>query len=376
MFALPKWLTDIKKLFATADGKVLGRAAGAWGFTPASQTAAAGSIPVTANTTGDLPLINGAALLWGDGTARIAGDGETDLITLTGSLGIGTTPVNKLDIEGAIAIGAAYSGTRTAPTNGMIVEGRAIFGGYADDAVSQVQVNGVQYINGRLSVNVVGNTTHAIAVSQGDVSLFKGTNTAASASTAGAGFQFYSDDGAAMAAGDRLGFLTFGGAKDNTHLMISGAVINGYAAENWTPTAQGTYISILTTSIGTTGAAKTAKLIVNADGTITVGDSALPASMKGGLHVKLGTDPTDSVENTFQLYGMDLVAGHTIPAFRTEAGHIVKLYSQALVSDAKIDYTTGDLDTEAEIISALNTTNGKINSILTILKNNGSMLTS
>lgn len=32
MFALPKWITDIKKLFGTADGKVLGRVDGAWAF--------------------------------------------------------------------------------------------------------------------------------------------------------------------------------------------------------------------------------------------------------------------------------------------------------------------------------------------------------
>jgi len=32
MFALPKWITDIKKLFGTADGKVLGRVNGAWEF--------------------------------------------------------------------------------------------------------------------------------------------------------------------------------------------------------------------------------------------------------------------------------------------------------------------------------------------------------
>ena len=32
MFALPKWITDIKKLFGTADGKVLGRVDGAWSF--------------------------------------------------------------------------------------------------------------------------------------------------------------------------------------------------------------------------------------------------------------------------------------------------------------------------------------------------------
>lgn len=32
MFALPKWMTDIKKLLGTADGKVLGRVDGAWAF--------------------------------------------------------------------------------------------------------------------------------------------------------------------------------------------------------------------------------------------------------------------------------------------------------------------------------------------------------
>lgn len=39
-------------------------------------------------------------------------------------IGIGTTnPQNKLDIEGAVSIGASYSGSSTAPSNGMIIEG-------------------------------------------------------------------------------------------------------------------------------------------------------------------------------------------------------------------------------------------------------------
>ena len=43
---------------------------------------------------------------------------------LTGYLGIGTTtPKNKLDVEGGAVIGATYSGTNTAPTNGLLVEG-------------------------------------------------------------------------------------------------------------------------------------------------------------------------------------------------------------------------------------------------------------
>lgn len=44
------------------------------------------------------------------------------------------------------------------------------------------------------------------------------------------------------------------------------------------------------------------------------------------------------------------------------------LSQQAHINDAKIDYTTGDLDTEAEIIDAVNATNGKINSILAALE--------
>jgi len=40
----------------------------------------------------------------------------------------------------------------------------------------------------------------------------------------------------------------------------------------------------------------------------------------------------------------------------------------AHVADASVAYTTGDLDTEAEIIDAINATNGKINSILATLE--------
>lgn len=41
------------------------------------------------------------------------------------------------------------------------------------------------------------------------------------------------------------------------------------------------------------------------------------------------------------------------------------------VTDAKVDYTTGDLDIEAEIIAAFNTTNGKINSLIAALEKAG-----
>lgn len=55
----------------------------------------------------------------------------TKNITLkySGNVGLGVAlPVNKLDVEGGAAIGTTYSGTNTAPTNGLLVEGNVGMG--------------------------------------------------------------------------------------------------------------------------------------------------------------------------------------------------------------------------------------------------------
>jgi len=50
-------------------------------------------------------------------------------VEISERLGIGElSPINKLDIEGGVAIGSAYSGTNTAPSNGLIVEGNVGIG--------------------------------------------------------------------------------------------------------------------------------------------------------------------------------------------------------------------------------------------------------
>jgi len=43
----------------------------------------------------------------------------------------------------------------------------------------------------------------------------------------------------------------------------------------------------------------------------------------------------------------------------------------AHIAAAKVDYGTGNLDAESEIIAAFNTTNGKINAILAVLEKLG-----
>ena len=64
---------------------------------------------------------------------------DRGIIDATGNFGIGTlAPVNLLDVEGAVAIGAGYSGTSTAPANGLIVEGNTAIG--ATSATNRLQV--------------------------------------------------------------------------------------------------------------------------------------------------------------------------------------------------------------------------------------------
>ncbi|OGP75469.1 MAG: hypothetical protein A2Y80_01250 [Deltaproteobacteria bacterium RBG_13_58_19] len=47
---------------------------------------------------------------------------------------------------------------------------------------------------------------------------------------------------------------------------------------------------------------------------------------------------------------------------------VATVVQQDHIANAKVDYTTGNLDLEAEIITAFNTTNGKINAILAALE--------
>lgn len=75
-------------------------------------------------------------------------NGEIARVTATG-VGIGATPVNKLDVEGGAVIGATYSGTNTAPPNGLIIEGNLGVGNnnptQAGHFTGNVRVTGAYY---------------------------------------------------------------------------------------------------------------------------------------------------------------------------------------------------------------------------------------
>jgi hypothetical protein len=105
-------------------------------------------------------------------------------------------------------------------------------------------------------------------------------------------------------------------------------------------------------------------------------------------------------------YSADISAGNAAPHFRTENGTVIKLdqaidttasptfdhlhlttgpitvagtqvlgAQAAAQADLKADYTTGDLDTEAEVIAAINATNAGINTLLAKLRTHGILST-
>jgi hypothetical protein len=178
-------------------------------------------------------------------------------ITHDGNVGIGTTgPTGRLGIitntsgtDFALSIGT------TAAANNVVV-----------------------LTNGNVGIGTT-DPTHKLSISSTGTSQFKAVNTTASGSGGGAGLQGYSDDGAAMANGDRLGFLTFGGSEDAVSTLNNSVAITGWAEEDWTSSANGAFLSFETQPLGTSGfAARTEKMRITASGNVgigTTGPSAL-----------------------------------------------------------------------------------------------------
>jgi hypothetical protein len=107
----------------TATGAVTINSAGASNFT---------------TTSGNLTLHANSAT----GNVIITANNVTGMIVnSSGNVGIGVSPVNKLDVEGGAVIGAGYGGTIIAPPNGLFVEG-AIGIGTASVGSYMLNVNG------------------------------------------------------------------------------------------------------------------------------------------------------------------------------------------------------------------------------------------
>ena len=82
-----------------------------------------------------------------------------------------------------------------------------------------------------------------------------------------------------------------------------------------------------------------------------------------------GTLTLTSTSNSYVGRVVRYVAANTcIVEFQPVGAVTATVVQQAHIADLKVNYTTGDLDSEAEIISAFNTTNAKINALLLALE--------
>ncbi len=182
---------------------------------------------------------------------NVASTDSKDLFRVDDNGGGDTTPF-VIDQNGNIGIGTArpaYKVTVGAPTN----------------TLSSVASG----------ASVVSSAANAIGIAY--------ENTSASSTGAGGFFLGYSNDGAAMVEGDRLGGLLFGGSSSAANLRNTAGIV-AYAQNNWTDgSSYPSYFTFETNSYGAT--ARTEKVRITAAGSMGIGT----ASPNAILHVDKGT---------------------------------------------------------------------------------------
>ena len=115
-------------------------------------------------------------------------------------------------------------------------------------------------------------------------------NRATSGSLSGAGLAAYSNDGAAMALNDRLGYLTFGGSDGGGVSVRNGARIAARADGAWTTTSLPTRLTLETCPSGSTSVGIKATLLENGNFGVGVLVPAAVVEIKAGT-ATAGTGP-------------------------------------------------------------------------------------
>ena len=116
-------------------------------------------------------------------------------------------------------------------------------------------------------------------------------NTAASSSSGGAGLQGFHNDGAAMASGDRLGFLTLAGAVNGAGDVSSGSAVTSFATENFGAT-YGSDLRFETTLTGASSRASRLTIDGNADFNFFDGSDFILGTTTG---TKIGTSTSQKI---------------------------------------------------------------------------------
>lgn len=208
--------------------------------------------------------------------------------TLTGDLTGTTATFAELTIETFNSTNITATGTLTVTgTSGTttIASGQGFTIGSSQFVVQQGSGNvGIGTASPGWQLDVQG--TGVIAM--------RGINTSSSGSSAGAFLGLYSDDGAALASGNRLGGLFLGGSVDASHTLGGPIAITAFASENWSGSSnRGSDLVFEATPAGSGTRAE--KMRIAGTGNVGIGTT----SPWGKLSVtNTGTGPSFIVEDS------------------------------------------------------------------------------
>lgn len=287
-----------RSLLTLANAAALAAEVDAYFLTPAEGNAAyqpldsdLTSIAALATTTygrGLLTLANQAALIAEVASAYQPLDSDLTAIAALTTTSFGRSFLDRADAAaGRTLLGlgtAATQNTGTSGANVPLLNGANTWS--ADQTLS------AKLWQGGISAAAQGTNLSGFASSTAGASLVV-ENTSASGSGGGGGFLAYSNDGAAMASGDRLGFFIFGGSSSASSIRNTAGVA-GFASQAWVDaSAYGTRLEFLTTANGSTS--RTTKLILGNSGLLVFGATeanSVPALKPSSavLQVRLGDD--------------------------------------------------------------------------------------
>jgi hypothetical protein len=178
-----------------------------------------------------------------------------------------------------------------------------------DDTNNCLEITGLG--SGKVTVGTVSAAAAAQAPggffveTDGTICIY-GENIQGSSASQGSFVALYSNDGVAMASGDRLGGFLFGGSSSAT-ANRNAAMIAALAAENWVDaSAYGSYLEFETTLKG--GTTRAEKMRLTDAGNLGIGSTA-PLSklcVNGGVHV--GGD-SDAGDNNLLVDGTATITG-------------------------------------------------------------------
>lgn len=130
----------------------------------------------------------------------------------------------------------------------------------------------------------------------------------------------------AVVSGDELGRIGFGGATSSSTVTGQRAKINAFAAENWSATQYGTYVSIFTTVTGGGSPSTTEKFRFQASGGLSIGNANIAIDpTAGGIVSNLmvfnnGGTEYGRLQPTSAGLGLDVNAGSVNALFAYTSG--------------------------------------------------------